>query len=264
VQNNEGEQQAADQIAKITTASSTNSIYFSAQPWSPSSSPASISFIPIAKSSRGSSCSPDSAANSRKNSSTPRNPRFANLAGMHDEFGQVLTAIGVMLGRAGKQSLRMLRCTPTCRKSAKSPSPLSTNIRSLSQALHPVLLDEAGLESTLDWYIPTVERQLGLTILYEKSGARFPVDSNAGVQIYRILQEALSNVSRHSGVQQAWVRLLYLPDALVLEVEDHGQGILCKIKMIAHRPGRHARTRGIDSWQHGILTSRRAWHTGFV
>ena len=45
----------------------------------------------------------------------------------------------------------------------------------------PVLLDEQGLESTLDWYIPMVERQTGLKLHYEKSGAAFPVDGAAGV-----------------------------------------------------------------------------------
>jgi signal transduction histidine kinase len=97
-------------------------------------------------------------------------------------------------------------------------------VRSLSQALHPVMLDEAGLESTLDWYIPTVERQTGIAISYEKQGVPFTVEGSAAVQIYRILQEALNNVARHSGAKQAWVRLRFLPSALELEVEDHGAG----------------------------------------
>ena len=100
------------------------------------------------------------------------------------------------------------------------------SVRSLSQALHPVMLDEAGLESTLDWYIPTVERQTGIAISYEKQGAAFPVDGGAGVHIYRVLQEALNNVARHSGAKQAWVRLRFLHDALELEVEDHGVGFV--------------------------------------
>src|SRR4029077_17503709 len=94
------------------------------------------------------------------------------------------------------------------------------NIRTLSQALHPVLLEEAGLESTLDWYIPTVERQAGLALHYDKSGPPFPVETAAGVHIYRVLQEALNNVSRHSGAREAWVRLKFSPDSLELEVED--------------------------------------------
>jgi signal transduction histidine kinase len=98
------------------------------------------------------------------------------------------------------------------------------SVRSLSQALHPVMLDEAGLESTLDWYIPTVERQTGIAISYEKEGEPFHVDGSAGVHIYRILQEALNNVARHSGAKQAWVRLRFLPRTLELEVKDHGSG----------------------------------------
>jgi signal transduction histidine kinase len=97
-------------------------------------------------------------------------------------------------------------------------------VRSLSQALHPVMLDEAGLEATLDWYIPVVERQTGVAISYEKQGAPFDVDGSAAVQIYRVLQEALNNMARHSGAKQAWVRLCFLPATLELEVEDHGVG----------------------------------------
>jgi len=144
---------------------------------------------------------------------------------LHDEFGQVLTAIGVMLGRVGKQVAEGASLHADLQEVREVAQSTLNNIRSLSQALHPVLLEEAGLESTLDWYIPTVERQLGLALHYEKSGAPFAVDSNAGVQVYRIAQEALSNVSRHAGVQEAWVRLMYKPAELVLEVEDHGKGL---------------------------------------
>jgi signal transduction histidine kinase len=87
-----------------------------------------------------------------------------------------------------------------------------------------VMLDEAGLETTLDWYIPTVERQTGIAISYEKQGAPFAVDGSAAVQIYRVLQEALNNVARHSGAKQAWVRLRFLPATLEMEVVDHGMG----------------------------------------
>jgi signal transduction histidine kinase len=138
----------------------------------------------------------------------------------------VLTAIGVLLGRAGKQVPEASPLHGELREVREIAQSTLNNIRSLSQALHPVLLEEAGLESTLDWYIPTVERQLGLSLHYQKSGSPFAIDSAAGVQVYRILQEALSNISRHASVEEAWIRLMYRPDALVLEVEDHGKGIL--------------------------------------
>src|SRR5207245_9874865 len=102
------------------------------------------------------------------------------------------------------------------------------NIRTLSQALHPVLLEEADLESTLDWYISTAGRQTGLALHYEKTGQSFPVEMSAGVHIYRVLQEALNNVSRHSGATDAWIWLRYSPDSLELEVEDHGTGFVAE------------------------------------
>jgi signal transduction histidine kinase len=143
---------------------------------------------------------------------------------LHDEFGQILTAIGSMLRRAGTHAPESSSLRADLQEVLQTVQSTLESVRSLSQALHPVMLDEAGLESTLDWYIPTMERQTGITISYEKEGAPFPVDGSAGVHIYRILQEALNNVARHSGAKQASVRLRFLPRTLELEVKDHGSG----------------------------------------
>ena len=143
---------------------------------------------------------------------------------LHDEFGQVLTAVGSMLRRAGTHAPEGSSLRADLQEVLQTVQTTLESVRSLSQALHPVMLDEAGLESTLDWYIPTVERQTGIEISYEKQGDPFPVDGAAGVHVYRILQEALNNVARHSGAKRAWVRLRFLPDALELEIEDHGSG----------------------------------------
>jgi signal transduction histidine kinase len=145
---------------------------------------------------------------------------------LHDEFGQVLTAIGAMLARAGNQAPEGSPLRADLQEVREIAQSTLNNIRGLSQALHPVLLEEAGLESTLDWYIPTVERQTGIRLHYEKSGQPFSVDTGAGVHLYRIIQEALNNVSRHAGVAEAWIRLKFLPRALELEVEDHGKGFV--------------------------------------
>jgi len=143
---------------------------------------------------------------------------------LHDEFGQVLTAVGSMLRRAGTHAPEGSALRADLQEVLQTVQETLETVRSLSQALHPVMLDESGLESTLDWYIPTVERQTGIAISYEKQGEPFAVDGAAGVHVYRILQEALNNVARHSGAKQAWVRLRFLPHALELEVEDHGVG----------------------------------------
>jgi signal transduction histidine kinase len=144
---------------------------------------------------------------------------------LHDEFGQVLTAIGSLLQRTDKQIPADSPLHGDLQEVREIAQSTLNNIRSLSQALHPVLLEEAGLESTLDWYIPTVERQTGLVLHYEKSGERFAVETSAGVQIYRVLQEALNNVSRHSGAKEAWIRLRFQTAEFELEVEDHGKGL---------------------------------------
>jgi len=143
---------------------------------------------------------------------------------LHDEFGQVLTAIGSLLKRTDKHVPENSPLHGDLQEVQEIAQTTLNNIRSLSQALHPVLLEEEGLESTLDWYIPTVERQTGIVLHYEKSGKRFAIETAAGVQIYRVLQEALNNVSRHSGAKEAWIRLGFQPEWLELDVEDHGKG----------------------------------------
>ncbi|MDP9147548.1 MAG: histidine kinase [Acidobacteriota bacterium] len=145
---------------------------------------------------------------------------------LHDEFGQVLTAIGAMLTRAGNQAPEGSTLRDDLLEVRTIAQSTLDNIRSLSQALHPVLLEEAGLESTLDWYIPSVQRQTGIRLHYDKSGEAFPVETSAGVHVYRVIQEALNNVSRHAGVAEAWIRLRFLKNALELEVEDHGKGFV--------------------------------------
>lgn len=143
---------------------------------------------------------------------------------LHDEFGQILTAIGSMLRRAGKHVPAGSPLRADLQEVSEAAQSALDTVRGLSQALHPVTLEEAGLEHTIDWYLPMVERQNGIVIHYDKSGTSFPVESGMGIHVYRVLQEALNNVARHSGTREAWVRLRFEPDRLRLEVEDHGRG----------------------------------------
>lgn len=143
---------------------------------------------------------------------------------LHDEFGQILTAVGSLLRRAEKHVPADSPLHQDLKEVREIAQTTLNNIRSLSQALHPVLLEEAGLESTLEWYLPSVERQTGIVLHYEKSGERFAIETGAGVQIYRVLQEALNNVNRHSSAKEAWIRLRFGSSQLELEIEDHGKG----------------------------------------
>jgi signal transduction histidine kinase len=144
---------------------------------------------------------------------------------LHDDFGQILTAIGAMLARAqrrtpgeagtDKQDLREIQ---------EVTQATLEKVRSLSQSLHPVVLDDAGFEGAIDIYLPVFEKQTGVAVQYEKSGTSRELDRSVATHLYRVLQEALNNVVRHSKSPSAQVRLNFLADAVVLEVEDRGIG----------------------------------------
>ncbi len=144
---------------------------------------------------------------------------------LHDEFGQILTAVGTMLQRAGK--LAGPNASALRDELAETQEVVQSTlekVRALSQALHPVMLEEVGFESAIDTYIPVFERRTGVSIRYTKAGAGCNVGKELSIHLYRMLQEALNNVARHSGKTQAEVRLTRAPDSVMLEIEDHGGG----------------------------------------
>lgn len=145
---------------------------------------------------------------------------------LHDEFGQILTAVGALLGRAERKGL-------------PPDSPFHADVvevreivqealeklRTLSQALHPSILDDYGLEKALEWHAGQFGKQMGLDVRYQKSGSCPPINGHVAIHVYRILQEALNNVARHSKSSTAEVRLRLSQNDLRLEVEDCGIGI---------------------------------------
>lgn len=143
---------------------------------------------------------------------------------LHDEFGQILTAMGIMLARAEKQDLpkKFQEDVHEIRVIAQESL---EKTRGLSLALHPSILDEGGLEQAMDWYVPIFEKQTGLRVRYEKSGASPVIPDEIAIHVYRVLQEALNNVARHSQSREAWVRAQFSRASLRLEVEDRGAGI---------------------------------------
>jgi signal transduction histidine kinase len=144
---------------------------------------------------------------------------------LHDEFGQVLTAMGLMLERARKQLPDDAPLRAELREIAEIAQTMLNQVRSLSQTLHPSILEQAGLESTIDWYLSTVERQLGISVSYERDGPVILIDSTTSIHVYRVMQEALNNVARHSGAKEAWVKLRSKDRVIEMDVEDHGRGL---------------------------------------
>ena len=143
---------------------------------------------------------------------------------LHDEFGQILTAIGALLERAERQN-----AVPQLRSGLHEVREVAQDAlektRSLSQALHPAILDTGGLEQAIEWYVPVFEKQTGIAVALERRGSCGEVPDHIAIHVYRILQEALNNLARHSRSARAWVRVEYGPERLRLEVEDRGVGI---------------------------------------
>ena len=144
---------------------------------------------------------------------------------LHDEFGQILTAVGAMLKRAERRTPEEAGADRAdLREIREVAQETLEKVRSLSQTLHPVVLDDAGFEGALDAYLPGFQKQTGIAIRYEKTGDSREIDRGVAIHLYRVLQESLNNVARHSRSQSATVRLQFLKDAVVLEVEDRGVG----------------------------------------
>jgi signal transduction histidine kinase len=144
---------------------------------------------------------------------------------LHDDFGQILTAVGTMLQRTSR---RLSQDPDSVRADLREVQEIVQStldkVRALSHALHPVILDEIGFEGALDQYLPGFQRQTGIAVRYEKSGAARELDRAIAIHLYRVMQEALNNIAKHSQSRQAAVRVRYLPESVVLEVEDHGIG----------------------------------------
>ncbi|MEK6374795.1 MAG: PAS domain S-box protein [Acidobacteriota bacterium] len=98
-------------------------------------------------------------------------------------------------------------------------------IRALSYQLHPPFIDEAGLLTSLRWYVRGFERRSGITVTVDAPDdlERFPGDLETAV--FRIIQEALTNIQRHSGSAIAHIRLEKQAEGIRLEIEDEGRGM---------------------------------------
>ena len=165
---------------------------------------------------------------------------------LHDEFGQLLTAMGSMLTRAGRHVADGSALKSELREINEIAQTALDHVRALSQTLHPSILEELGLESAIESYLAGVERQIGVRVTYTRTGDLPPLDPSVSIQVYRVLQEALTNVARHSGTDAATVRLHSSGDWLELIVDDAGRGIQAPVDDAPTEPRRGLRpTTGI-------------------
>ena len=145
---------------------------------------------------------------------------------LHDSVGQSLAALNMSLGRVMKEKESL---SPTARKSAQEVADaleqVMTETRTIAYLLHPPMLDELGLEPALRWYVDGFsERSKIDTSLFVSSGFD-RLDQEMETAIFRIVQECLTNVHRHSSSRCARVSLSQTNGCVHCEVTDNGKGM---------------------------------------
>ncbi|HEX3377487.1 MAG TPA: ATP-binding protein, partial [Candidatus Acidoferrales bacterium] len=105
---------------------------------------------------------------------------------------------------------------------------LSQEIRTASYLLHPPLLDECGLALALDWYTQGLKERSGLDISLKISQELGRLPNTVELAIFRVVQECLTNIHRHSGSKYAEIDISNASDTIIVQVKDHGKGISAK------------------------------------
>jgi signal transduction histidine kinase len=150
---------------------------------------------------------------------------------MHDGLGQGLSAAKIMI-----DAIKL----PGAKEKATEASKLIENalqhVRSISYLLHPPLLDEMGLGSATRWYVEGLTNRSGIETSLEIQPSEFPrLSRDLETALYRIVQESLTNVFRHSGAHKACVSLQLDEAQVVVKVRDDGKGITEQIARL--QPG---------------------------
>jgi signal transduction histidine kinase len=144
---------------------------------------------------------------------------------LHDAVGQALTAIKMEMGvamRGVDTDSRARRALDEGRAIAESTL---QNVRDMSQLLHPSMLDDFGLPEAVNAHLRSFSKRTGIRtqLTHERMDERLPPEIE--VCVYRIVQEALTNVARHSGASSCTVSLVRREGMLQLTIEDDGRGI---------------------------------------
>jgi PAS domain S-box-containing protein len=145
---------------------------------------------------------------------------------LHDGVGQLLAAMGMNAAKLCAEKSKLGQDTARCaEENAELIGQVSADIRTVSYLLHPPLLDETGLYSALKWYIDGFAERSKIAAKLELPAdlERLPQDHE--LCLFRIAQECLTNIHRHSGSSTALVRPLRSPGGITLEVSDEGRGL---------------------------------------
>jgi PAS domain S-box-containing protein len=145
---------------------------------------------------------------------------------LHDSAGQIVASLSMDLERIDIESKTGATVLPASIKTAKTRlQELSSEIRTTSYLLHPPLLDEMGLPAAVRWYIEGLTERSRIEINLTISENLQRLEPNVEVTIFRLIQECMTNIHRHSGSKQAHIRVAREGDKIVVDVRDEGKGM---------------------------------------
>jgi signal transduction histidine kinase len=149
--------------------------------------------------------------------------RFARE--LHDSVGQTLAALAMNIATAQSDIEKLSDTMRTLSDSTAMVQDMSKEIRTISHLLHPPLLDEAGLSSALRWFIQGFVERSGIEVDLDLADDFGRLPREMETTIFRIVQECLTNIHRHSGSPIAKIRLVRAEKSVRVQIEDHGKGI---------------------------------------
>ncbi|MGB6675959.1 MAG: ATP-binding protein [Terriglobales bacterium] len=145
---------------------------------------------------------------------------------LHDSVGQNLAALGMNIAIVQAQSHKLDSLgARAVSENAHLVEQVSREIRTISHLLHPPLLDIAGLASALRWYADGFSERSNIKVDLEIPSDFGRLPDELEITIFRIVQECLTNIHRHSGSSTATIRLHQEGDRLTVQVQDSGKGI---------------------------------------
>ena len=152
---------------------------------------------------------------------------------LHDEIGQMLTGLNLLLEAGASFSHSAL--VERLHEAQGLVTDLTARVRRLSLDLRPSMLDDLGLLPTLIWYFERYTSQTQVQVAFKHRGLDAPLDPLIAVAVYRVVQEALTNVARHAHVAEVIVSAWTQGGLIVLSIEDRGVGFDFEAALAARR-----------------------------
>jgi signal transduction histidine kinase len=145
---------------------------------------------------------------------------------LHDSVGQLLAALGMNIAVVQRQSDKLDSSgARAVSENAVMIEQISREIRTISHLLHPPLLDAAGLASALRWYVDGFSERSKISVNLEIPEEFGRLSDEMEIAVFRMVQECLTNIHRHSGGTSAAIRVHEEDHQILVEVKDQGKGI---------------------------------------